>query len=295
SEDLPEVAHGASYPEVHHGQPDYQRIHQHPYEPSWSPQHSATADSTDPSQYLHHVKPEAEQYPQVVVNSPPPDHAHPADRENRGWGGGGGGGRTILGCAPLVLLLSAVIAVLAALVIGLAAGTGVAANNYRAEQDRYRDLQASYSSLAAASRTGSGASPTGTPNYSRITNGCSDENESTSGTFYRPDFYGKPRFTMYCNKDAANPPVYSLFTADFNSCMSACASWNSYNASASSASGCQGVSFIPLWSDQVVAVKGKAPGDCYLKPGPQSVAKLQTPNIGTECHAAILETNSTRG
>ena len=90
---------------------------------------------------------------------------------------------------------------------------------------------------------------------------------------------------MYCNKDAANTPMLSLFVADFNGCMDACAAWNSYNASKTD---CGGVSFIPLWSIVANAVSGGAPGDCYLKPGPQNKTGLATPNIGTECHAAIL-------
>lgn len=89
--------------------------------------------------------------------------------------------RTILGCVPIIFFLSVVIAFLAALVIGLAAGTGVTAN-------KYHNLQASYSALVASNAgSASGAGQTGTPNYSKITNGCSDENESTTGTFYRPD------------------------------------------------------------------------------------------------------------
>ncbi|KAG5944387.1 hypothetical protein E4U53_006888 [Claviceps sorghi] len=271
NEPLPEVAHGASYPQVQQ-QLHYQPIYQQLPEASWSPQRSATTDSTDPSCHLHPVKTEDYQaYPQVVTSSPTADH-------------GRGRGRTILGCLPLVFGLSVVAAVLAALVIGLAAGTGVAVNNYRAEQARNRDLRASCA----------GPSPTGKPSFASISNGCSEENDSTTGTFYRPEFFGKPRFTMYCNKDAANPPLYSLFTADFNTCMSACASWNVHTAAANT-SACEAVSFIPLWSDVAVAVKGQAPGDCYLKPGPQSVRRLQTPNIGTECHAALLRGNSTAG
>lgn len=92
---------------------------------------------------------------------------------------------------------------------------------------------------------------------------------------------------MYCNRDALNTPFYSLFTADFDGCMDACASWNSYNNTNST---CEGVSFIPLWSIMEFAVEGEAPGDCYLKPGPQSKKGLNVPNIGTECHAAILDT-----
>ncbi|KAG6025504.1 hypothetical protein E4U40_002646 [Claviceps sp. LM458 group G5] len=272
NDDLPEVAHGATYPEVYQHL-HYQRIHNQPAEP-WPPHPSATANSIDPSNHSPVKTEDYQSYPQVVPRLPPPA---PAQR----------GSQRMMAC------LSAVIAVLAVLVIALAAGTGVAARNYRSEQDRYQDLQASYSALMA-NATGSAASgkTTGSPDYSRISNGCSEENESTTGSFYRPEFFGKPRFTMYCNKDASNTPFYSLFTADFNGCMSACASWNSYNASNSV---CEAVSFIPLWSDVVTAVKGKAPGDCYLKPGPQSVQKLQTPNIGTECHAAILLHNATTG
>jgi hypothetical protein len=51
---------------------------------------------------------------------------------------------------------------------------------------------------------------------------------------------------------------------------------------------CGGVSFIPLWANKVNATAGNAPGDCYLKPTPQNVTGLNVPNIGTECHAAIL-------
>ncbi|KAG5922963.1 hypothetical protein E4U42_005079 [Claviceps africana] len=277
NEPLPEVAHGASYPQVH------QQLHYQPPGASWSPQRTATADSTEPSPQLYRVKTEDYQaYPQVVTDPPTAGQ------------GRGRGGRTILGCLPVVFALSVVAAVLAALVVGLAAGTGVAVNNYRAEQERNRHLRASYASLAAnRTRGGAGARPTGTPDFARISNGCSEGNEGTTGTFYRPEFFGKPRFTMYCNKDAANAPVYSLFTADFNTCMSACASWNTHTA-ATNTSACEAVSFIPLWSDVAAAVKGQAPGDCYLKPGPQSVQRLQTPNIGTECHAALLG-NSTGG
>lgn len=91
---------------------------------------------------------------------------------------------------------------------------------------------------------------------------------------------------MYCNHDTPNPPLYSLFVTDFNGCMDACAAWNSYSESKTN---CSGVSFIPLWSIYANALKGKAPGDCYLKPGPQNQTALTKPDIGTECHAGILD------
>ncbi|KAG6000665.1 hypothetical protein E4U21_005248, partial [Claviceps maximensis] len=190
NDNLPEVAHGASYPEAHQHQVQYQPTHHQPNESSWSPNHSTAADSTDPSQYLHLVKTENYQsYPQVVAGSPMTGHGHGPDANYYGRADGRGGGRTMLGCAPVVFFLSVTVAVMGALVISLAAGTGIAASNYRAEQSRFRDLQASYSALASASRTAGagGAGATGTPSYSKISNGCSDENESTTGTFYRPD------------------------------------------------------------------------------------------------------------
>lgn len=98
--------------------------------------------------------------------------------------------------------------------------------------------------------------------------------------------FGKPHFTMYCNKDTINPSMFSVFAPNFNGCMDACAAWNSYNKTTKGS--CVAVSFIPAWSNVAVAVAGSAPGDCYLKPGPQTKANLTTPNIGTECHAAIV-------
>lgn len=83
----------------------------------------------------------------------------------------------------------------------------------------------------------------------------------------------------------------SLFAADFDACMDSCASYSFYepkffgnNVNTT----CGGVSFIPLWTQKANATTGKAPGNCYLKPAPQNVNNLTIPNIGTECHAAIL-------
>lgn len=100
--------------------------------------------------------------------------------------------------------------------------------------------------------------------------------------------FNKVTFTMFCNSNAPNAPLMSLFTANFNNCMDACASFSSSEAGFNGNATCAGVSFIPLWTTRSGAVEGKAPGNCYLKPGPQNRTALETPNIGTECHAAIL-------
>lgn len=84
----------------------------------------------------------------------------------------------------------------------------------------------------------------------------------------------------------------ALFSSDFDTCMDHCASYNQYLpnlfGSNNTNTTCGGVSFIPLWTPKAEALKGGAPGNCYLKP--TQTADLSTPNIGTECHAAVLNT-----
>jgi hypothetical protein len=83
----------------------------------------------------------------------------------------------------------------------------------------------------------------------------------------------------------------SLFAANFDTCIDACAAYTRYvpvsfgNVENST---CEAVSFIPAWTNKTRANAGGAPGNCYLKAGPQDEAHLTTPNIGVNCHAAIL-------
>jgi hypothetical protein len=83
--------------------------------------------------------------------------------------------------------------------------------------------------------------------------------------------------------------------------MDACAAYTKYVTPALSSSGsgnaaadaaanatCAAVSFIPAWTNKTTARAGGAPGNCYLKAGPQNASALTTPNIGVDCHAAVL-------
>jgi hypothetical protein len=112
---------------------------------------------------------------------------------------------------------------------------------------------------------------------------------------------GGLKFTRFCNRDAPNPPLLSLFTANFGTCMDACAAYTKYVPGSfpgnSSSDGdttpaanttCEAVSFIPAWTSKVTANQGGAPGNCYLKGGPQNETGLTTPNIGVDVHAAVL-------
>lgn len=97
----------------------------------------------------------------------------------------------ICGCTTIVFVLSVIIAILSAAVIGLAAGTGVAASNYNDANSKLEAMSSSYSSLQNAAATGtttataSGASSTST-SYSNITNGCSDEDGIGNEDTYTP-------------------------------------------------------------------------------------------------------------
>lgn len=91
----------------------------------------------------------------------------------------------------------------------------------------------------------------------------------------------------------------SLFVADINTCMDACASWSKYLGGAGSDtnstiaganSTCGAVSFIPSWTNKTTALNAGngAPGNCYLKP--TSTDPPTTPS-GQEVHAGILQSS----
>jgi hypothetical protein len=99
-------------------------------------------------------------------------------------------GAVCCGCSLLVFVLSVIIAILSVAVIGLAAGTGVAASNYNDANSKLEAVKASYSSLlnTEPTATSSGGSAVPTPSgFNSITNGCSDPNENTSGETYKPN------------------------------------------------------------------------------------------------------------
>ncbi|OTA94315.1 hypothetical protein M434DRAFT_269947 [Hypoxylon sp. CO27-5] len=204
--------------------------------------------------------------------------------------------KRIMGCTVLVFILSVIIALLSAAVIGLAAGTGVEASRANDAEARLASISASGASPTTVTVT----APTSTPSdFSNIDNGCSRNSAEVTGKTYASAFFNRPIFTMYCNSDAPNNPLSSLFVGNFNDCMDACASYSFYipfdfstNSTSNNAT-CAGVSFIPAWTNRTFAEEGTAPGNCYLKPGPQNRTALNNPNIGgSAVHAAILNTSS---
>ncbi|KAL7895124.1 hypothetical protein HDV63DRAFT_382085 [Trichoderma sp. SZMC 28014] len=300
-DDFPEVAPGHDLPEAYH-QP-------HP-EPVWSPQPSIapTYVSQPQSAYPASTYGQNGQYTDAVkpgtaagagataggVMSHDGSYQAPGTADQEKMLPPAPAAATVCGIS-LVLLLSIVIAILSAAVIGLAAGTGVAANNYNNAKSQVQQLKASLSAAqarATPTSSGGGSSSTSTAtDWNSITNGCSDNPGDVNGTRYTSQSFDNANFTMYCDKDTHSlSPVYSLFANDFQGCMDACAGWNFYNTTKGK---CVGVSFIPEWSVLATALQGHAPGDCYLKPSPLSIANLTNPNIGGgEVHTGLLVTTS---
>nr|UOS85817.1 hypothetical protein [Hypoxylon rubiginosum] len=139
------------------------------------------------------------------------------------------------------------------------------------------------------------ATPTG---FSDVDKGCSTNSAGVTGSTYTSQFFNRPTYRIYCNSDAPNTPLSSLFVGNFDDCIDACASYSFYiplDFSSNRTSGnatCAGVSYIPAWTNRTFAFDGDAPGNCYLKPGPQNQTALNNPNIGgSAVHAAILDTS----
>ncbi|KAI1102203.1 hypothetical protein F4804DRAFT_343410 [Jackrogersella minutella] len=273
---FPEVHHPPSVPEVAaYGQPVAPGT---PVKPE---------ESTNPStinqgyaQYEHPTSSSPYTYDHQSGYGPLPPSEH------------GISSKRILGCSVLVFILSIIIAILSAAVIGLAAGTGVEAN-------RANDAEARLASMSASRTTVTVSAPSATStDFSSIDKGCSTNSASVTGTVYTSQFYDRTSFLIYCNSDAPNNPLSSLFVGDFNDCMDACASYSYYipsdfNTTSNNAT-CAGVSFIPAWTNRTFAVQGDAPGNCYLKPGPQNQSALNNPNIGgSAVHAALVADLST--
>ncbi|KAI1133696.1 hypothetical protein F5Y10DRAFT_228366 [Nemania abortiva] len=182
--------------------------------------------------------------------------------------------RRFCGCSLLVLILSGIIGALFVTVIGLGAGTGI-------QNKRANDAEAKLAKSVPV-----------------IDRGCSTNPGNVTATRYTSSFFDRSTYTIFCNSDAPNPPLQSLFVGNFDDCIDACASYTTYTSgnfprlTSSANFTCSGVSFIPDWTNRTTALSQNAPGNCYLKPGPQNSTALTHPDPnGVAVHAAILESS----
>ncbi|KAI0132859.1 hypothetical protein BJ170DRAFT_680733 [Xylariales sp. AK1849] len=269
----PEVHHPPAVPEVASYNEQYHQIPQTPVKQQDSALHSGVHAPTHPA---------------------PPQYGY--DQQSA-YGGTHSSGRqskkaTICGCSLLIFILSIIIALLSAAVIGLAAGTGVEASRANDAETKLAALDAG-GSISTVTTTVTAAASAAT-NFNSIDRNCTSNAGSITGSNYSSLFFNKATYTVYCNKDTVNAPLQSLFVANFDDCMDACSSFSSYMTSDFSSGSslnqtCAGVSFIPAWTNRTFAELGQAPGNCYLKPGPQNETSLYAPSSGSETHAAIVD------
>lgn len=198
------------------------------------------------------------------------------------------GPKTVCGCGLLTFILSCIIALLSVSAIGLAAGTGIEARRANDVAEQLAALNASIARMTV--NVTSGGASAG-PAVTLIDDGCEVDPEGVTETTYSAfPLIGAQTFTRYCNKDAKFEPVMKMFAASFSMCMDACASYTKYvslNFGRDGSTTCWGVSFVPAWTNKTVASQANAPGNCYLKPGPQNITTLQRPTNGLAVHAGI--------
>ncbi|KAI8953082.1 hypothetical protein F4801DRAFT_538402 [Xylaria longipes] len=231
-----------------------------------------------------HEAPEVAQYsfpevyhPRYIREAAPSDHQHdvsaiqgkfPSIENPRA------APRRACGCPILVFLLSITIALLSAAVIGLAVGTGL-------QTSRVHNSESKLAALMS--------------NLTYVDRGCSTSPGAVTGTTYTSQFLSMPTFKIFCNANAPNSPLLSLFVGNFDDCIDACAFYSNYtagnfpNASSTANITCAGVSYLPEWTNRTSAMMVNAPGNCYLKPGPQNATALEQPQGGGIVHAAILD------
>ncbi|KAI1108885.1 hypothetical protein F5Y14DRAFT_57849 [Nemania sp. NC0429] len=267
--DAPEVAPHQSLPEVYYpaaAVPIAQYRRENLPSPPPKPFHSSNDAAT-------FIQSPSDSYPgtstirnydieSILRDVPPPEQSK--DTSKRLWVS-----------SNLVSILTAIIAFLFIAVIGLAAGTGVLNN-------KVKDAELKL------------ALP---PNDTiiDIDRGCSANPESVTASRYTSQFFGRLTYTVFCDSDAPNPPLQTLFVGNFDDCIDACASYSVYTAGnfptirSSGNFTCSGVSFIPDWTNRTTAMEVSAPGNCYLKPGPQNSTALTHSGGALKVHAAILQ------
>ncbi|KAH6843427.1 hypothetical protein B0I37DRAFT_217727 [Chaetomium sp. MPI-CAGE-AT-0009] len=204
-----------------------------------------------------------------------------------------------------ILILSILVGVLAAAVVGLATATGLMARR-ASNAESANPQQAINGTCPTVTTTAATATATTTVVISTtgasdppapvvdLSNGCSDRNERISGTTYTTQIFGKVGFIRYCNAQLKEFPIYGMLTLDFEACMDACAAWSSKGPEVLGEDNpnaiCGGVRFVPAWTNRTLAWATNARGNCFLHKTPQTVDDLMEPDLKDKvpCHAAIL-------
>ena len=175
------MAPTADYPEVAH-HPQYHQPYQQPPQQyqQYPPQTPVKPEGTPSPHPFGGVPPPPSAYgSQYNTNSPHTQHAVPVGSQKQSSKG------TICGCTILVFILSCIIALLSAAVIGLAAGTGVEANRANDATTKLAQLSSSISAGAvkATKTVTTTATPTSTA-FADLDNNCADDPGGVTGQTY---------------------------------------------------------------------------------------------------------------
>ncbi|KAK4148350.1 hypothetical protein C8A00DRAFT_19811, partial [Chaetomidium leptoderma] len=205
-----------------------------------------------------------------------------------------------------VLILSIIVGVLAAAVVGLAAATGVMAKRANEAQSANAQLAVdgtcppvTATTTTTTTATAIMTSPDGTSSpiaveVVDISNGCDDKNQRVTGTTYTTPIFNKITFVKYCHSQPKQFPIYGMISPTFEDCMDACAAWTYRGRSVvgqkNANAVCGGVRFVPAWRNKTVAYHINARGNCFLQAAPQTKQDLETPALsqGVTCHAAVV-------
>ncbi|KAK8042476.1 hypothetical protein PG994_012959 [Apiospora phragmitis] len=194
---------------------------------------------------------------------------------------------TILGCSVVVFVLAVIIAILSAAVIGLAAGTGVEANRANTAESDLAALRANMTNSSSSSSGAAGGS------YDAITGAARQIRLGFQGrlillnssTCHHTRLRATRKHQWARCKGSSSPTSTTASTRA--PAIPSTRRRNFANTTSNRNKTCSGVTFVPGWTDRETALDGSAPGNCYLKPGPQSKSKLTIPNNGQETHSAF--------
>lgn len=184
NQDYPEAIPSQNYPynNIHHNfQQQYpQQTHQHyvlPKPEEITGTYTTTPYSAYSGSHTDHTSP----------RGPFAAPATPSGVTGRPSNDAGKKGLRICGLNTLVVTLSAIIAALFVVVVGLAAGTGVEANRANLAEAKVRSMSSALSSatvVAAAKTITATASAATSTSFSALDRGCSGDAAAVSGTTY---------------------------------------------------------------------------------------------------------------
>ncbi|KAK4193891.1 hypothetical protein QBC35DRAFT_480544 [Podospora australis] len=327
--DFPEVSGQRQayndYPEVH-DQQNHQKYPVSPYQPHGSPQLAPNQEYAVPPAYggqpipAPYTPPGQPEKTQEVVASVAPVSLTPSQTASTNKRN-----RTIFGCSTAVFVLSCIIALLAAAVIGLSAATALEARRANGNATKLAALASSTpngpsltdttstesseggSSAEGSSESGSPSSATrvtvtttvtGTPSATStssrlVDDGCSTDPEGVNKSTYKSwKVVGEKTFTRYCNRDLkGGAAVLVLFMPTFSDCMDACGAYSGMMPKAFGTTDtkaiCNAVTYVPDWVDREAARKANTRGNCFLKAGATSESDLSGTG-NTVVHAALV-------